>query len=335
MKGRLPGILAGLVASTLCVCASIVLSAPALAARPGGSSPRAQATLDEVYSNPLRGLSGITPERVDQGVDYSAAGPIYALGTGVVENVYSEGWPNGVFIAYKLTGPGPAEGRVVYAAEDITPSVSVGQEVNASTQIGTVFQGPDGIETGWANPNIVLQNTMAWVSNQWDGADSTAFGLNFSELLATLGASPGIVEGTVQGTLPAEWPTWPAYSVGVEGTSWAFWAEAPEIPAPAVQSVPQAARSASPLFVAMEANHSLWVRSLSQNWTSLTPTLYTYCANDPDAVLTGPASSPELTVACEGGNGALYAATVSVPSGGLPSISAWTDFGATLDALRE
>lgn len=327
-------LLAGLVVSTVCVCASVAFAAPALAARPGASASRSQATVDERYSNPLRSLSDLTSERVDQGVDYSAEGPIYALGTGIVENVYSEGWPNGVFIAYKLTGPGPAEGHVVYAAEDITPSVSVGQAVTATTQIGTVFEGPDGIETGWANPNVLDQNSMAFVSNQWDGADSTAFGLNFSELLASLGASPGIVEGTVQGTIPAEWPTWPAYSVGVDGTNWALWAQAPQLPAPAVAAVPQAARSASPLFVAIESNHSLWVRSLSQNWKSLTPALYTYCADNPAAVVTGPARSPMLTVACEGGNGALYAATVPVPSGGLPTVSTWTDFGGTLHAVR-
>jgi len=61
------------------------------------------------YYNPLRGLTSLLPQEVDQGVDYCASGPIYAIGDGVVANVYSSGWPRGVFISYRLTS-GPAKG---------------------------------------------------------------------------------------------------------------------------------------------------------------------------------------------------------------------------------
>jgi hypothetical protein len=314
-------------------------------------SPSPAAAAAPTYSNPLWDVAGLTPERIDQGVDYSGAGPVYAMGAGIVENVYNTGWPNGVFIAYELTAAGPAQGDVVYVAEDITPLVSVGEAVTAATQIGTEFEGPDGIETGWADPNALGQS-IALAYGQWDGTDSTAFGVNFSQLLGALGAPPGIVEGTVQGSLPGGWPTWTAnassafpssYAVGAEGTDGALWVQTPQlsagwqslggqiIAAPAVAAVPQASGLASPLFIATGTDHSLWIRSLSEGWTSLVPGLFTYCLDNPAAVVTGSATSPVLTVACEGGDHRLYAATVPVPSSGLPSVRSWTTLGGVLN----
>ena len=87
------------------------------------------------YANPLRAVAALSPERVDQGVDYSGYGPIYAIGDGVVLNTVNGGWPGGTFIAYRLTD-GPAVGRVVYVAENVAPAVSVGQRVTAATVLG-------------------------------------------------------------------------------------------------------------------------------------------------------------------------------------------------------
>ena len=61
------------------------------------------------YANPLRAINALTPERIDQGVDYSGYGPIYAIGNGVVLSAVNSGWPGGTFIAYRLSG-GPAGG---------------------------------------------------------------------------------------------------------------------------------------------------------------------------------------------------------------------------------
>jgi len=47
------------------------------------------------YANPLRAIGGLRSERVDQGVDYSGYGPIYAIGSGVVLSVFNGGWPGG------------------------------------------------------------------------------------------------------------------------------------------------------------------------------------------------------------------------------------------------
>ena len=38
------------------------------------------------YQNPLRGVSGLNPERIDMGVDFGGSGPVYALGNAVITN---------------------------------------------------------------------------------------------------------------------------------------------------------------------------------------------------------------------------------------------------------
>ncbi len=158
------------------------------------------------YENPLRGAQGLSPERIDQGVDYMAYGPIYAIGDGVVLSTVNGGWPGGTFITYKLES-GPAAGLVVYAAEDINPTVSIGQQVTANTVIGEIYEGWTGIETGWANGSE--GDTMAMVAGQFNGSNSTAFGWNFDQLLVSLGAPGGILQQSVpSGAVPSGWPTW-------------------------------------------------------------------------------------------------------------------------------
>jgi hypothetical protein len=163
------------------------------------------------YRNPLRAVSGLTPDRVDQGVDYGGSGPIYAVGDGLVLNTTNRGWPGGAFITYQLVD-GPARGRIVYVAENVIPRVRVGQWVGASTVLGTLVNSYPYLETGWAAPPG-NGDTAAAVAGQWTASASahswpTAYGDNFSQLLASLGAPPGIDFGPVQGSLPAGWPSW-------------------------------------------------------------------------------------------------------------------------------
>ncbi|MGH3733147.1 MAG: hypothetical protein ACRDVC_07210 [Acidimicrobiales bacterium] len=88
------------------------------------------------YYNPLRGLTSLLPQDVDQGVDYCASGPIYAIGDGVVANVYSSGWPSGLFISYRLTS-GPAR-----ASTFMTPRTSPPLSRWASASPRTPLSGP-------------------------------------------------------------------------------------------------------------------------------------------------------------------------------------------------
>ncbi len=156
------------------------------------------------YVNPLRSVVALTPERIDMGVDFGGYGPIFAIGDGVVLSTYNGGWPGGTFISYRLTS-GPDAGLVVYAAEDISPNVSVGQNVTANTVLGQMYEGPEGIETGWAT-SAADGVTEAAQYGEFYGGNTTAFGFNFSQLLSSLGAPGGVMQNNPPtGSLPAGW----------------------------------------------------------------------------------------------------------------------------------
>lgn len=167
-----------------------------------------------VYLNPLRDVSDLLPERIDMGVDFGGFGPVFAMGDGVVTSATAEspGWPGGGWITYQLTD-GPDAGQVVYFAEDVTPTVQVGQRVTPDTVIGNMYNGGDGIETGWAQPNgqsAESQLPVAGGISGW-GPFPTEVGLNYEELLQQLGAPAALNrDDTPFGLLPAGYPTsWP------------------------------------------------------------------------------------------------------------------------------
>lgn len=182
---------------------------PRHAARPRRSRPQAPAV--PVYLSPLRGISGLIPERVDMGVDFGGSGPIYAIGDGVITNATgnSSGWPGGGWITYRLTD-GPGAGLMVYVAEDVTPDVQVGQAVTSSTVIATMFNGSAGIETGWAMPDGSSAESQLPEAGGISGGGPfpTEIGLNFEDLLVALGvsASPNRADSP-NGTLPQSYPT--------------------------------------------------------------------------------------------------------------------------------
>lgn len=162
------------------------------------------------YVNPIG--AGLTPERIDMGVDYGGAGPLYALGAGTVTCISNSGWPGGAFICIHLD-----TGQYIYYAEDITPLVAVGDAVTAGQHIGNATGGPDGIEVGWAEPPGI-GNTMAQMYSQQSptgdpGSVSTAFGYLMSELIASLGGPAGILQGPISGTVPA------SFGITIGGTT--------------------------------------------------------------------------------------------------------------------
>ncbi len=154
------------------------------------------------YANPLRAVQGLQTWRVDQGVDYAGTGAVYALGNGIV-TITESGWPNGTYIGYRLTS-GPAQGDCVYVAEYLSTNVSVGEQVNSNTVLG--YMTNQGIETGWGNRGCD-GTTMAARSGEWGGVWSTGYGVNFSQLLQSLGAPGGVVYAPVQGGAPGM-PAW-------------------------------------------------------------------------------------------------------------------------------
>ena len=162
------------------------------------------------YLNPFRNVAGLIPERIDQGVDFSGAGPVYALGDGVVTNAvaYSPGWSGG-WITYQLTD-GPAQGLTVYLAENITPTVVVGQAVTAYTVVGDMFNGALGIESGWSqSTGLSAESQLAEAGGIGGlGPFPTAIGSNYDALLISVGVPPAPNYGQGPfGILPANYPT--------------------------------------------------------------------------------------------------------------------------------
>ncbi|HVA10756.1 MAG TPA: hypothetical protein VNG32_01145, partial [Candidatus Dormibacteraeota bacterium] len=159
--------------------------------------------------DPLSKISGLTAERVDQGVDYSGSGPILAIGSGTVMSTTNSGWPGGTFIVIKLDA---FPGKYAYVAENCQSiKVQVAQHVNAGDELCTLQNASPNLEIGWADGNSI-GNAMA--HDVWSGNDSTsnytAFGENFSQLLQKLGAPAGTIQpgATKLGSLPSGWPTW-------------------------------------------------------------------------------------------------------------------------------
>lgn len=158
------------------------------------------------FVNPIG--RGAGPGRIDMGVDYTGIFNLYALGAGTIRNVYNAGWPGGTFIGLELDG----DGRFVYYAENIAPAVAVGQHVAAGQLVGRARGAYPYTEIGWAASPGTGQ-TMAAATGQSargqaegdPGKYSTAFGVNFSNLVRSLGGPAGIVVRPIQGTVPASW----------------------------------------------------------------------------------------------------------------------------------
>lgn len=152
------------------------------------------------YDNPLRSAN-LTSQRIDQGVDYSGSGPIFALGPGVIESTNNAGWPGGAFIVEHLTG-GDLSGQDIYYAENITPTVHIGQHVTKNTKAGDIH---GGIEIGFASGASGESKARAsgQASSTGDaGSVSTGWGVAFNKVLLDLGAKGGISQGKTSGKVP-------------------------------------------------------------------------------------------------------------------------------------
>ena len=141
---------------------------------------------------------GLTQGRVDQGVDYSGSGPVYAVGAGTILSITNSGWPGGTFIALALDNPVDATHRVVYYAEDITPGVTVGQQVTAGQVLGQATGGSNGIEIGWGSLTALGEPLNQVESGVQAGA--TAEGQNF---LSAINGAVQATDTSVQSTLLA------------------------------------------------------------------------------------------------------------------------------------
>ena len=192
---------------------------PAPQAKAASTRPRHRkhphTAASSVYGNPLRAVSGLIPERIDQGVDFGGSGPIYAVGDAVITNASGDnyGWPDGGWITYRLTD-GPGAGLTVFVAEDVRPTVAVGQTVTSKTVIANMFAGGAGIETGWAMASGFTAESQLPEAGSISGAGPfpTEVGLNFEELLQALGVPAAnnrydYPSGVLPSSYPADWPS--------------------------------------------------------------------------------------------------------------------------------
>jgi kumamolisin len=103
------------------------------------------------------------------------------------------------------------------------------------------------------------------------------------------------------------------------------------IAAPAVVSVPsQSGGMGSPIYIGVGTDHDLYVRTTTQTWRPLDNNPV-YCIDNPGATVIG----TTLTIACQGGDRALYQAQGPVPAQDVPpafSASNWQRLGGGLTA---
>jgi hypothetical protein len=174
------------------------------------------------YVNPLTEVSGLTPRRIDLGVDYAGSGPLLALGRGRVMMASNTDsgppscwaiscWPGGGIVVYRLLD-GPFAGKYVYVAEHIAVSVRAGQTVRAGQQIATLYAGYPWSEWGWAagpGPEALAMADGRRCPCSDPGGWSTIDGRNMNHLLVRLGAPSGYLQAdTPNQSMPPRWPSW-------------------------------------------------------------------------------------------------------------------------------
>ena len=189
------------------------------------NGPRARTTVHYhvwIYLNPIREVSGLTPRRIDLGVDYAGTGPLLAIGRARVTTASDTDsgpsscwaiscWPGGGIVVMRLLD-GPFAGKYVYVAEHITVSVRAGQTVSAGQQIATLYAGYPWSEWGWAagpGPEALAMADGHWCHTCADVGDwSTIEGRNMNALLMRLGAPSGLFQPIPSQEMPRGWPTW-------------------------------------------------------------------------------------------------------------------------------
>jgi hypothetical protein len=128
-------------------------------------------------TNPIG--KGLVRGRIDEGVDFTGSGPLYAMGNGTITEVIGSGWPGGIFINLKMDN-----GQDIYYAENITPMVVVGEKVKAGQQIGHANGFYPYIEIGFGTGSP----QTAAASSHYSEGQVTSEGQEMASLLTSLGA---------------------------------------------------------------------------------------------------------------------------------------------------
>lgn len=165
---------------------------------------------DEVagYYNPLE-HANVTPERIDQGVDYAGTGYLTAIADGIVRASVANGsgWEGEGFIMYEITQPGFLYGAYVYYAEGVDTVVSVDENVRGGARLCNLRQPmPHGIEIGFG-AGYGEDSYYRYHDGAYHDGDATRPGIAMSNLIQSLGGPPGKIEGAVVGNFPEYMPS--------------------------------------------------------------------------------------------------------------------------------
>lgn len=137
--------------------------------------------------NPFALAGAFKLGRTDQGVDASMApgSPILAPFPSRLVRVDPNWYRGQPGLFFQIT-EGPYKGRYWYLAEQIDPSVHVGQLVGAGQQVATYAHTGTGVEIGWAAnaAQTLAQTTGGYVEGQ-----ATRAGQSFLALLRALGVN--------------------------------------------------------------------------------------------------------------------------------------------------
>jgi hypothetical protein len=153
--------------------------------------------VQQSYQNPLRAIRRLHAKRIDEGVDYSGAGPVKALGNATIAMVargtsYFWAHVDGNAVVEKMLD-GPLQGTSIYIAENCAPNpnLQVGQHVSAATTLCRLHNHFPWLEIGFAKRDA-SGIPAAWsVYRRVPDGSKTAYGVAFSHLLGDLGAPEG------------------------------------------------------------------------------------------------------------------------------------------------
>ncbi len=167
--------------------------------QPGAQTPAAAPQAQPSGKGYVNPLPGFTKGRTDMGVDYSArpGQSIKALGDAKILNIRPNWYAGQPYLSYELLS-GPQKGKIVYVAEQISPTVRPGQTVRAGEQIGTYASKGTGIETGFGTRGW---QTQAQATSGYSEGQQTSAGKAFQHFVDSIEMPQGKVVKTPHGSV--------------------------------------------------------------------------------------------------------------------------------------